>query len=75
MKTEEILLTAEHVNLIGPGSRTHDLHDAIERFYRIATEMAVAEEREACIDIVAMHGGSIEIEAAIRARSKHEPRW
>lgn len=30
---------------------------------------AVAEEREACIDIVAMHGGSIEIEAAIRARS------
>ena len=48
MKTEEILLIAEHVNLIGPGSRTHDLHDAIERFYRIATEMAVAEEREAC---------------------------
>ena len=75
MKTEEILLIAEHVNLIGPGSRTHDLHDAIERFYRIATEMAVAEEREACIDIVAMHGGSIEIEAAIRARIKHEPRW
>ena len=69
MKTEEILLIAEHVNLIGPGSRTHDLHDAIERFYRIATEMAVAEEREACIDIVAMHGGSIEIESAIRARS------
>ena len=68
MKTKEILLIAEHVNLIGPGSRTHDLHEAIESFYRIATEMAVAEEREACIDIVAMHGGSIEIEAAIRVR-------
>jgi hypothetical protein len=26
------------------------------------------QEREACIDIVAMHGGSVEIEAAIRAR-------
>jgi hypothetical protein len=26
------------------------------------------QEREACIDIVAMHGGSVEVEAAIRAR-------
>ena len=29
---------------------------------------AVLAEREAIIDIVAMHGGSVEIEAAIRAR-------
>lgn len=29
-----------------------------------------AAEREACIDIVAMHGGSVEIEAAIRARGQ-----
>lgn len=31
-------------------------------------EKAVQEEREACIDIVAIHGGSVEIESAIRAR-------
>lgn len=30
---------------------------------------AVLAEQEACIDIVAFHGGSVEIEAAIRARS------
>lgn len=28
------------------------------------------KEREACIDIVARHGGSVEIEAVIRARGK-----
>lgn len=32
--------------------------------------IAAAAEREACIDIVAMHGGSVEIEAAIRARGQ-----
>lgn len=31
-----------------------------------------AAEREAIIDIVAMHGGSVEIEAAIRARGTNE---
>ena len=30
----------------------------------------VTTEREACIDIVARHGGSVEIEAAIRARGQ-----
>ena len=29
-----------------------------------------ADEREAIIDIVAMHGGSVEIEAAIRTRGQ-----
>jgi hypothetical protein len=32
--------------------------------------LVAAAEREACIDIVAMNGGSVEIEAAIRARGK-----
>jgi len=40
----------------------------VEPFTRFAAIVAVAE-REALIDIVAMHGGSVEIEAAIRARS------
>ena len=37
----------------------------VERFAAIVA----AAEREAIIDLVAMHGGSVEIEAAIRARS------
>ncbi len=36
-------------------------------------QAAVLAEREACIDIVARHGGSVEIEAAIKARGdKHD---
>ena len=35
-------------------------------FYKL--QGAVLAEREAIIDIVAQHGGSVEIEAAIRAR-------
>ena len=30
--------------------------------------LVAAAEREACIDLVAFHGGSVEIETAIRAR-------
>jgi hypothetical protein len=41
------------------------LEDHIQR--RIAKAMKA--EREAIIDLVAMHGGSVEIEAAIRARN------
>ncbi len=37
---------------------------------RDAINEAVLYERESCIDIVAMHGGSVEIEAAIRARGQ-----
>jgi hypothetical protein len=33
-------------------------------------KLVAQHEREACIDIVAMFGGSIEIEAAIRARGQ-----
>jgi len=37
--------------------------------YRFA-KLVAQHERETCIDIVAMFGGSIEIEAAIRAREQ-----
>jgi hypothetical protein len=37
---------------------------------REAIHEAVLLERESCIDIVSMHGGSVEIEAAIRARGE-----
>ena len=40
--------------------------EQLERFAALVR----ADEREACIEIVAMHGGSVEIEAAIRARGQ-----
>ena len=43
---------------------------AIEYNIKVLVQKAVEVEREALIDIVAMHGGSVEIEAAIRARGK-----
>ena len=46
------------------------LTDAAMKAAEKAVDVAMALEREACIDIVAMFGGSIEIEAAIRARAK-----
>ena len=41
-----------------------DWHDELMRF----VTLVAAAEREAIIDIVSFHGGSVEIEAAIRAR-------
>ena len=38
----------------------------LEKFANLVAE----KEREAIIDIVAFHGGSVEIEAAIRARGE-----
>lgn len=43
-----------------------DVEQVLTRF----AALAAAAEREACIDIVARHGGSVEIEAAIRARGQ-----
>ncbi len=40
--------------------------ELLEAFAKLVAQ----HEREACIDIVAMFGGSIEIEAAIRARGQ-----
>lgn len=56
----------------GHGDTTEDLLQELE--WQIAENWTrgmvngVQAEREACIDIVARHGGSVEIEAAIRAR-------
>jgi hypothetical protein len=52
-------------------------HDTIHFVRKVDALMAmrvieswIEQEREAVIDIVSMHGGSIEIEAAIRARGE-----
>jgi hypothetical protein len=42
--------------------------DTIEDLLKEVEWQIREQEREACIDIVAMHGGSVEIEAAIRAK-------
>ena len=57
------------VVLVGSPAEIGLAHLTIEELERCAALVAAAE-REACIDIVAMHGGSVEIEAAIRARGQ-----
>jgi hypothetical protein len=44
--------------------------DTVEDLLKEVEWQVREQEREACIDIVAMHGGSVEIEAAIRARGE-----
>jgi hypothetical protein len=44
----------------------YPIDEELERF----AELVRADEREAVIDIVARHGGSVEIEAAVRQRGE-----
>lgn len=45
-------------------------HRAVSPWVMKLVNDAVSKEREEIIDIVAMYGGSVEIEAAIRAREQ-----
>jgi hypothetical protein len=66
MTRDEILRMAIQCQLVDTNNRTGIYVDALHEFAKLIAQ----HEREACIDIVAMFGGSIEIEAAIRARGK-----
>ena len=50
--------------------RDGDYTEELERF----AELVRADEREQIIDLVAMYGGPVDLEAAIRARRTHEDR-
>lgn len=58
----EIERMAREAGFTSPESLQY-FHDNFARF----AALVAAAERERAIDIVAMHGGSVEIEAAIRA--------
>jgi len=68
MTQDEIIEMAKQANagMLHGGGYSLFGTDAIERFAKLVAQ----HEREACIDIVAMFGGSIEIEAAIQARGQ-----
>jgi len=71
MNRETIIKKMRDIDLIDFRDEDEDEHVA-ELVNKVASivAMAVAKEREEFIDIVAMYGGSIEIEAAIRARGE-----
>ena len=50
------------------------VNDLTEEPYALIVErfaaLVAAAEREACIDLVAMYGGPVDLEAAIRARGE-----
>ena len=78
MTTEEIIAMAKEAGArsehwatrLFPAAQFLFTPDELSRF----AALVAAKERERfaleCIDIVALHGGSVEIEAAIRARSQ-----
>jgi len=62
MTQDEIIKMAYEAGIIQPQN--------VIKTLEIFAKLVAQHEREACIDIVAMFGGSIEIEAAIRARGQ-----
>ncbi len=70
MNRADIIRMAREAGLVRAGDGWTEPHRwglaEIEAF----ANLVAAAEREAIIDIVAFHGGSVEIEAAIRARGE-----
>jgi len=70
MNRETIIQMAREAGLAEVTDTAESLPaDYVEALAKLCA-LAVAKEREEFIDIVAMYGGSIEIEAAIRARGE-----
>ena len=67
MTRGDIIRMAREAGLCDSNGEDDDSVNIVDHLERFAGLVAAAE-REALIDIVAMHGGSVEIEAAIRAR-------
>ena len=79
MNRQDIIRMAREAGLHAPEGRTYilsptihpddDLSEYLERF----AALVASAEREACIDLVAMYGGPVDLEAAIRAKGdKHD---
>ncbi len=62
-------MTKDEIINLAIENTIHGLKFDEEGLLRFA-KLIAQHEREACIDIVAMFGGSVEIEAAIRARGQ-----
>ena len=70
---EQVIAWALEAGLVGKGQTVctyADISD-LELAFTLAYEAGRKDENEAAIEIVARHGGSVEIEAAIRARRQH----
>ena len=67
MTREEIMAMAREAGL--KTERMNQYPAELWEIVRFAALVA-AKEREKCIDLVAFHGGSVEIEASMRARGQ-----
>jgi adenylate kinase len=67
MTRDDIIRMAREAGLCDSSGEDDDSVNIVDHLERFAALVAAAE-REALIDIVAMHNSSVEIEAAIRAR-------
>lgn len=66
MTTEEIIAMAKEAGLMYMPQPNSPLVRIVKKAVQVERERFALE----CIDIVALRGGSVEIEAAIRARSQ-----
>lgn len=70
MTREDIIRMARMADLGFLLNENWLMHEELERFAVLVASAAQAKEREACIDLVAMYGGPVDLEAAIRARGQ-----
>ncbi len=69
MTKEDIIRMAEECG-IPEFENNESQAENIMRFAALVASAAQAKEREACIELVAFHGGPVDLEAAIRARGQ-----
>ena len=66
MNREDIIRMAREADLGFLLNENWLMHEELERF----AAFVASAEREACIELVAFHGGPVDLEAAIRARGQ-----
>ena len=66
MNREDIIRMAREADLGFLLNENWLMHEELERF----AALVASAEREACIELVAFHGGPVDLEAAIRARGQ-----
>ena len=70
MTREEIMAMANEAAARHGHSYEPDAGDGTIEFLGSFAALVAEKEREKCIDLVAFHGGSVEIEASMRARGQ-----
>ena len=72
MNQDEIIAMAKEASICHSADSYEFTHDGMLGFAALVAAKERGRFALECIDLVALHGGSVEIEAAIRARDQKE---